>query len=224
MDPAPTPLVLAHRGDHRRAAENSLAAFRAAMRVPGCGGVELDVRRSGDGEAVVIHDASLARVQGRPDAVAGTSSAILSGRGVPRLADVLAVMPRDAFVDVELKDPVAERAAAAIVASRGPEFTASVVSSFEPGILRGAARVAAAWPRWLIAEDAAAIDTAADMACQGIALDWRVLTRQRVERAHGLGLIVMAWTLRRSATRLRVAGLGVDVLCVEGAALGPRGR
>ena len=57
-------LLLAHRGDHRRAPENTLAAFAAALAHPGVDGLELDVRASADGVAVVIHDASLARVQG----------------------------------------------------------------------------------------------------------------------------------------------------------------
>ena len=42
-------LRLAHQGDWREAAPNSLRAFAAAARVPGCDGVELDARRSRDG-------------------------------------------------------------------------------------------------------------------------------------------------------------------------------
>ena len=60
-----TVLLLAHRGDHREAPENTLAAFVAALAIPGVDGLELDVRASADGVAVVLHDASLARVQGR---------------------------------------------------------------------------------------------------------------------------------------------------------------
>ena len=47
------PLRLAHRGDWRVAPENTLDAFLAAMRIPGCDGVELDVRLSRDGVPVV---------------------------------------------------------------------------------------------------------------------------------------------------------------------------
>jgi glycerophosphoryl diester phosphodiesterase len=53
------PLRLAHRGDHRRASENTIEAFVAAMHLPGCDGVELDVRASADGAAVVLHDETL---------------------------------------------------------------------------------------------------------------------------------------------------------------------
>lgn len=54
------PLVLGHRGASEVAPENTLAAFARAMS-DGADGIEFDVRLSKDGEAVVIHDASLKR-------------------------------------------------------------------------------------------------------------------------------------------------------------------
>jgi glycerophosphoryl diester phosphodiesterase len=45
---ADRPWVIAHRGDHRQAAENSLAAFRAAID-SGCDMIETDLRRCRDG-------------------------------------------------------------------------------------------------------------------------------------------------------------------------------
>ena len=56
---APTPLILAHRGACLETRENTLAAFRLA-RDAGADGVELDVRRTGDGVLVVHHDAAAA--------------------------------------------------------------------------------------------------------------------------------------------------------------------
>ncbi|MEO8230228.1 MAG: glycerophosphodiester phosphodiesterase family protein, partial [Chloroflexota bacterium] len=102
---AATTLRLAHRGDHRHAAENSLAALLAAMDVPGCDGVEFDVRASGDGTPVLIHDATLKRIHHRPEAVGQLTADELESLGIPRLADVLDALPRRAFVDVELKEP-----------------------------------------------------------------------------------------------------------------------
>ena len=67
MSPA---LRLAHRGDWRRAPENTIAAFRAALAVPGCDGLEFDVRSARNGIPVVIHDETLDRVQRVPGRVA----------------------------------------------------------------------------------------------------------------------------------------------------------
>jgi len=52
------PAVVAHRGARAAAPENTLAAFRLAAEL-GADGVELDVRRTGDGLLAVHHDAAL---------------------------------------------------------------------------------------------------------------------------------------------------------------------
>ena len=62
-------LRLAHRGDWRHAPENTIPALLAALKVPACGGLEFDVRLSADGVPVLLHDETLARVQGRPEPV-----------------------------------------------------------------------------------------------------------------------------------------------------------
>ena len=59
----PLPAILAHRGGAREAPENTLAAI-AHARASGADGIELDLRLSGDGEAVVFHDADLQRLGG----------------------------------------------------------------------------------------------------------------------------------------------------------------
>lgn len=56
----PNPLILGHRGASAVAPENTLAAFKRAMR-DGADGIEFDVRLSRDHVPVVIHDATLKR-------------------------------------------------------------------------------------------------------------------------------------------------------------------
>src|SRR5438132_1023446 len=57
------PLLWAHRGASADAPENTLAAFSLAL-AQGADGVELDAQRCASGEAVVVHDESLARTTG----------------------------------------------------------------------------------------------------------------------------------------------------------------
>lgn len=54
------PVVVAHRGEHTHTHENSLSAIAAALRA-GVDYVELDVRRTRDGEHVLLHDRTLDR-------------------------------------------------------------------------------------------------------------------------------------------------------------------
>lgn len=55
--------VVAHRGGAQLAPENTLEALEAA-RQSGADGAEIDVRQTGDGVPVLIHDASLRRTHG----------------------------------------------------------------------------------------------------------------------------------------------------------------
>ena len=53
-------LVVAHRGDWRHSIENSLAAIQHAIAI-GADVVEIDVRRTADGQLVLMHDATIDR-------------------------------------------------------------------------------------------------------------------------------------------------------------------
>jgi glycerophosphoryl diester phosphodiesterase len=54
-------VVIAHRGAHREAPENTLASLEQAIAI-GCDYVELDVRRAKDGALVIMHDSSVNRM------------------------------------------------------------------------------------------------------------------------------------------------------------------
>lgn len=215
------PLRLAHRGDWRRGPENTLAAFRAALAVPACDGLEFDVRVSADGVPIVLHDETLGRVQGRPERADALTASELERAGVPTLAAALDAVTGDAFLDVELKGAHGRAVVEVLAAGRGPSFPNAVVSSFETDTLDRIGRLVPAWPRWLNTEDLSAetVATAQDLGCRGIAAEWRVIDRGSAARVRAAGLDLAAWTVRRRPTFDRLAGLGVIAVCVEAAAL-----
>ena len=221
MTAARRPLRLAHRGDWRRAPENTLAALLAALAVPGCDGLEFDVRCSADGVPILLHDDTLERVQRRPERADELTAVALDGLGVPSLAAVLSAVPRRAFLDVELKGDHGRATVGVLAAGRGPTLTNAVVSSFETATLERVAGLAPTWPRWLIAEDMAppTIATALELGCRGIAAHWRAIDAGSARRVRAAGLDLAAWTVRRRPTFERLAGLGVTAVCVEAAAL-----
>jgi glycerophosphoryl diester phosphodiesterase len=111
------PRFAAHRGGAALWPENSLAAFRGALAL-GIDLLELDVHLSRDGEAVVIHDATLDRTtEGRGPVHASTLPALralrLRGRDgvptaerVPALDEVLVLAgPAGAELLLEVKGP-----------------------------------------------------------------------------------------------------------------------
>ena len=56
-------ILAAHRGDRAAYPENTMPAFRSALEL-GCDMIETDVRRTKDGELVLIHDRSTLRTSG----------------------------------------------------------------------------------------------------------------------------------------------------------------
>lgn len=214
-------LRLAHRGDWRHAAENSLEAMTAAMAIAACDGLEFDVRRSSDGVPVLLHDETLERVQGRPERVGDLTAEALEALGVPSLSDTLAAAGRRAFLDVELKGEH-DRAVVEVLASgRGADLRNAVVSSFDTATLERIGGLAPAWPRWLNSStlDALDIASALELKCRGIASQWEAVHGPAIAAANAAGLEVAAWTVRRRTTFDRLSRLNVVAVCVEAAAL-----
>ena len=220
-------LRLAHRGDWRAAPENSLAAMQAALRVPGCDGLEFDVRASKDGVAILLHDPTLARVQGLVLLPATLTAAQCAERGISSLGEVLSAVDCDPFLDVELKEPV-QSAIDLLELERGridddgrPTLRSAVISSFHSPILEWLGAQRPTWPRWLNAHDLApgTISRATDLGCSAISAEWHAIDEIGVSRAAEAGLEVAAWTVRDPDVFRRLAGLGVIAICAEAAAL-----
>ena len=212
---------LAHRGDWRRGPENSLAAFRAALAIPACDGLEFDVRLSVDGVPVVVHDATLARVHSRRESIDAMRAEALVDLGVPTLDDVLRSVGRRPFLDVELKVDTGAVGVEVLAAARGPGLHNAVISSFDRRALEGVMHRAPTWPRWLNAIDLddGTLSAAVALGCRGVSIDWHAVDAASMARAEAAGLEVAAWTVRRRSTFDRLARLGVVAVCVEGASL-----
>lgn len=220
-------LRLAHRGDWRVAPENSLAAMQAALAVPGCDGLEFDVRSSFDNVAVLLHDATLARIQRVPLSCSTLTAAQLAEHGIPTLGDVLRAIGCDPFLDVELKEPV-QGAVDALELERGridddgrAVLRNAALSSFDAPILAWLRAVRPDWVRWLNAYDLSpdTIELATSLGCATISAEYRGIDAAGVARAADAGLGVASWTVRELEDYRRLDALGVAAICVEGAAL-----
>jgi len=234
---------IAHRGLHdpgRGVIENTLAAARAAL-ARGCA-IECDVQRSADGEAVVFHDDTLDRLttgRGRVDALDLKTLAALPMRGgderIPTLRDLTEVVDGRVPLIVEVKSGfdgdvrLLSRTLEVLAAYRGPVG----VKSFDPRIVAEARRLAPTLPRGIVAmneygwADHAAMPAAEKHALANLLhfgdtrpdfISWRV--RDLPSAAPflcrtGLGLPVMAWTVRTPDDRAR-ASANADAMIFEG--------
>lgn len=110
-----TTIVVAHRGDHTEAPENTLAAFRNAI-TNGVDYVEIDLRTSKDGELVIMHDASIGRMTNGEGAVKEKTLAELkqlvvadkahpewARESVPTFAEVLQLCKDKIYIYLDFK-------------------------------------------------------------------------------------------------------------------------
>ena len=135
----------AHRGLHTRdgrVPENSLAAFRRA--VDAGYGIELDVRLTSDGRAVVFHDDSLERMCALPGSVEKSTWTQLcrarlldTEEGIPLLSQVLGLIDGRVPVIIELKGTRRRRELCSRVEELLHTYRGSVcVESFDPLTVR----------------------------------------------------------------------------------------
>ena len=134
------PLLVAHRGGAGLAPENTLEAFHQAVEIWRADMLELDVRLSGDGEVMVIHDATVDRTTDGAGLVSAHTRAELqaldagarftdpSGRSsfrgqqvrIPTLDEVLEAFPL-MRVNAEAKEAAVAAPLAEVVRRHGAE-------------------------------------------------------------------------------------------------------
>jgi glycerophosphoryl diester phosphodiesterase len=241
------PLLIAHRGDSIHHPENTLAAFAAAAEA-GADLVELDVRLTADGAAVVLHDQDLSRTTDLAGPVhARTLEEVKradasGGRGprqeIPTLAEVLALLgPTDTGVDIEVKNLPGEvgfdasREAAleaALEALADAAFANPVlVTSFNPVTVRRCRELAPRVPTGLLTFASGDLDAALRLAAEAghaILLPHAVPLAEAgtelVAKAHALGVAIGVWTVDDEEAMRAFFSRGVDALATNDPRLG----
>jgi glycerophosphoryl diester phosphodiesterase len=210
--------VIAHRGASARFRENTVEAFVGAARL-GADGVELDVRRSGDGALVVHHDAVL------PSGAPISNLSVAEFPAYVPLLDTALDACADLFVNIEVKnaphepdfDPSESVAAAVarVVGERG-RHRSTLVSSFNLNAIDTARSVDPAVATGLLVvpgfDPFAALDTAAARGHAALNPHHSAVTPDLVSKAHEIGLAVHTWTVDDPDRIRELAGYGVDAV------------
>jgi glycerophosphoryl diester phosphodiesterase len=207
---------LAHRGFGGVNPENTVAAVEAAI-AAGADGVELDVRRCGSGEPVVVHDETVDRVTGASGPVAAFSAGALadlsvlgSGEGIPTVERVCRVTPPSVRLNLELK----ERGLAAETAAIAREHDCDLLLSSRSAAALAEVRDV---PRAYIFHDAPdlLLTEAGDLGCTAVHPHWHLCTPSFLATAHDRGFAVNAWTVTSQNIAVDLADVGVDGLITD---------
>ena len=219
------PIIVAHRGYHRGAPENSLAAFRAAWDA-GIAWCECDVQMTACFTPVVLHDDSLDRTTTAAGVLASrrwheladvrlkTVNDSLSDETIPCLHDVLREMGQYNQTEyrkhllIEIKSPCHDLLTTAVVSSAN--HRACAIQSFDTRVLVAAHQQNHRAPTYFLTECAADIARELDAPWTGINVRHDLLNAAIVERVHFARKQVGVWTPNQEEELRRVINLGVD--------------
>jgi glycerophosphoryl diester phosphodiesterase len=221
---ARVPIVaVAHRGLARRAPENTLGAFRAAIEV-GADFAELDVQETADGVVVVLHDRDLMRMAGDSRRIADITFAEarkldlgrhsgpeLAGERIPALAEVIALARGKIKLQIELKyygrDRGLARKVADLIRREAFEDQCEITSLDEDGLRKARA----ANPRLkTVALVTYALGHPERLDVDGLSVNTQVLSDRLISAARRRDKSLYAWTVDdpREMVRLIERGVG----------------
>ncbi|MFD9909011.1 glycerophosphodiester phosphodiesterase [Streptomyces sp. NPDC059063] len=208
-----TVTAVAHRGDPYRVRENTLPSLRSAF-ARGADAVEIDVRLTADGVPVLLHDRTLDRLwkHERPLAVLSADEVrgLFEG-GVPTLEEALKETDgHRVLVDLPDATPEAARAVVATVADCGATdrvyYCAGPTAMLAVRAADPAAEIALTWTT--LAPPRPALLTA--ISPRWLNYRFGLVSRGLVDRAHGQGYLISAWTADTRRTMRKLLSYGVD--------------
>ena len=229
------PLIIGHRGASAVAPENTMAAFREAIAV-GADGIEFDVRLTGDGVPVVIHDSTLRRTGGVNKRVGDLSwhdlnqidvgswfrAGSFANETVPSLVELFELFQsHDARLYLEMKcdSPAEYRPLAEACCRLINEFSFRqrvVVECFQLPALKvlkeidSEIRTAALFDRAFT--DQSIITRATELGAIAVALHHRLARESLVEKSKQAGFHVAVWTVDDPAWVGYARDFGIDAL------------
>lgn len=225
------PVIFAHRGASAHAPENTLAAFELAL-AQNADAIELDVKLSADGFAIVIHDPTVNRTTGRAGHVkdlpfqqlrsldaGGFFAEKYRGEKIPSLEEVFEAVGKRTFINVELtnystpRDSLVETVC--MLVKRFGLQKQVLFSSFFPMNLSKARAYLPDVPRGLLAVNgflgAWARSFGFDFGkYQALHPYLNDVTSQQVQRVHRLNRRIHVWTVNAAEDMRRLFHWGVD--------------
>lgn len=229
--------IASHRGGAFLWPENSLTAFRAtaALRLEQA---ECDVHAAADGQAIVIHDATLDRTTDGTGPVAAQPGAALTrlrvkgtrGEPVPLLSDMLATLEGTAIAPrIEIKADDRGAAYPGLVArvlealdARGQRGRAWIIAFDAATVAQAAAAGGLGGVAWLLGATTwrslgvrGAIAVAREHGFPEIGLHERQLDAAAVAALRAAGLRISVWGADHEAAIRRMLALGIDVLTTD---------
>ena len=224
--------AIAHRGFSKAAPENTLAAYRKAIELrPDF--MECDVRRTKDGQLIVIHDKTVDRTTNGKGLVADMTMAELrqldagswvgpefAGEKLPTFEEVLDLAKGQTVLVIEIKEAGTEDLVVEMIRSREMSGEVMLCSfHYKVGVRMPALDPQIPFSPIIHIPEPAGPEEAVRLADEAAAVNgaiWAVnyqaITPALVDATHSANMLLEAWTVDDEADMRRLVDLGVDVI------------
>ncbi|MFA5364191.1 MAG: glycerophosphodiester phosphodiesterase [Candidatus Bathyarchaeia archaeon] len=208
-------LKIGHRGARAYEPENTLRSFSYALTL-GVDAVELDVRKTGDNQLVVIHDGDVDKTTNGNGEVNTLSLEQIKrfvtdkNEHIPTLGEVLDFLGDRVKVFVELKEPGLEELVLGLVLQKGLVGSVVVISFLEP-VLRRIRELNPDIATGLVyVRHKNPVQTALDLKAQYLLSLYHFTHTANIKKAHDAGLKVVVWTINNKEEVEEYRNKGVD--------------
>jgi glycerophosphoryl diester phosphodiesterase len=211
---------VAHRGASGYKPENSMTAFKKAIKLK-ADFIELDVQNCKNMELVVIHDDTVDRTTNGKGKVAEKTTDELKELGIPTLEEVLNLIEGKIKINVELKGPNTAQSTADIikkyVKERGWRYDDFIVSSFNHEELQKFKKLIPDVEAGALTENdlKGFVKHAQKMGANSINVSINKISKKFVQEAHNSGLKVFVWTPNTQKEINKAKQLKVDYICSD---------
>jgi glycerophosphoryl diester phosphodiesterase len=208
-------IKIGHRGARGYEPENTLISFEKAIDL-NVDGIELDVHLSLDGEIMVIHDETIDRTTNGQGFVNQFISSQLIELGIPTLVDILDLVNRQCFINIELKGigtakPVVELIQN-YISNKTWNYPDFLISSFDWKMLEEVQFLNSKIQIGVLTEKDVdeALAFAKKLNAYSIHPDFRLLTKENVALMQENGFEVYPWTVNSKEDIQKIKSFNVN--------------
>jgi glycerophosphoryl diester phosphodiesterase len=208
-------LRVGHRGTKACEPENTLRSFKRALEV-GVNAVEFDVRRTRDGEIVVIHDARVDRTTNGEGSVRELTLKEIKelvtekGERIPSLEEALDFLDEKVKILIELKETGFEEKLLKLVLSKRLEKNVILISFQEEALRKISELNNEIETGLLYVRHKNPVRAALELRANYLLPLYRFTHTSNVQKAHEAGLKIIVWTINKEEEVSEFLKKGVD--------------
>ena len=203
--------IIGHRGATGHP-ENTIPSFELALEL-GADGVELDVRKSGDGHLIVVHGSVVGGMSVKSTPFDDLRN-LGDGYQIPLFEDVLKQISARAFLDIELKEPGYEREAIELIKEHA-DVSKLMISGFHTEMLNKVHDLLPEIRLGFIYNRTQDEQSRHNSPIDFVIPQFRLASRELIEEVHDEDLRVFAWTVNDESEMRRLLALGVDGIITD---------